>query len=137
MSAMKSFFSLKPLVIVSTAILVGLAGCVTTDTVQKHSYQTPSLDSVTVNVVRDQKFHIRDSVDDQNCPMQLSINNINVGRYVTNQQDNYYLSPDLYTFKATNCSGTTVFKVDLHRRQKLDLLLSIDGHGHPMIVDKQ
>lgn len=123
----------RPMKNLMIALMVaGLAGCAATDSVKKnHPYQDALDQSAQhVEVSRDHKVQ-------PNCPIIFSINDTNVGRFAANDRATYYLKPDHYTLTASNCTGTATFDVNIQADKNRVFLLSLDGHGHPMIVNKK
>lgn len=126
---------MKKLTVIS--FVACLAGCVTTANNEKNDlYGTPSEGTSLVKVSRDNKVWNGQLQGDNQCPTTLSLNNTKLAMYAVNQHENYYLKPANYTFKAQNCVGTATLSLDVAEQERI-LLLSIDGHGHPMIVKKK
>ncbi|MBS7814782.1 hypothetical protein J7560_05025 [Wohlfahrtiimonas chitiniclastica] len=113
-------------------MVAGLASCSATNSINRnHPYQN-AYDTTTkrIEVSRDHKVQ-------PNCPIIFSINDTNVGRFAANDHATYYLKPDHYTLTASNCTGTATFDVNIQADKNRVFLLSLDGHGHPMIVNKK
>ena len=113
-------------------MVAGLAGCAANHSVKKnHPYQDSlDQDAQLVEVLRDQKVQ-------PSCPIIFSINDTNVGSFAAYDTANYYLKPDHYKLQASNCIGTATFDVNIQADKNRVFLLSLDGHGHPMIVNKK
>ncbi|WP_246783039.1 hypothetical protein [Wohlfahrtiimonas chitiniclastica] len=113
-------------------MVAGLASCSATNLINRnHPYQN-AYDTTTkrIEVSRDHKVQ-------PNCPIILSINDIKVGHFLANDNAVYHLKPDDYTLKARNCMGTAISNVNIQEHKNRVFLLSLDGHGHPMIVSKK
>lgn len=121
-------------------ITLGLTACVS------QSYSKPQDlkfqqqakgNNVVLNVQRDGKLCDGEQADQQNCPINFYIDNIQAGRFYINNSANFHLKPESYNFKVKNCNENSCqsCEVDLapHALQQLKLQLSVDGSGRPLI----
>lgn len=121
-------------------ITLGLTACVSQpySKPQDLKFQQQSKgNNVVLNVQRDGKLCDGEQADQQNCPINFYIDNIQAGRFYINNSANFHLKPESYNFKVKNCNENSCqsCEVDLapHALQQLKLQLSVDGSGRPLI----
>lgn len=118
-----------------------IAGCATTLQKSSDVYKTKIDENNQVLVVtRDNKACADTSADPQKCPTVFYINDTNVGSYLANESNEYYLAPGQYEFQVSNCQGrcsTYDLKMTITKEiAPTNLLLSIDLKGKPFIIKK-
>ncbi|MNG46659.1 Outer membrane protein P5 precursor [compost metagenome] len=87
---------------------------------------------------RDGKLCAEDTAEQQNCPINFYIDNIQAGSFYANNSAKYYLKPETYNFKVKNCttgSDCQSCDVDLTVGQLAnnEFVLSVDSEGKPFI----
>ena len=123
-----------------TLITLGLTACVS------QPYSTPEHlkfqeqvkgSNVVLNVQRDAKLCDGETADQQNCPINFYIDNIQAGRFYINNNAKFQLKPESYNFKVKNCNENSCQScdVDLEPKalQNLNFNLSVDEMGQPLI----
>ena len=117
-----------------------MTGCVGFDSQPSQDFRVALDNARVVEVIRDGKSAISSSAESQDCPMVFYINNKKVGHFAIYQQDDFYLVPDVYTFRVKNCKGRSSFyslEVTIWPSSALrQFVLSLDGHGQPLIIEK-
>ncbi|PWD83604.1 hypothetical protein [Ignatzschineria cameli] len=97
-----------------------------------------STDKFLVNVERDRKIGDNSKLTENSCPIELYINDQNVGSYLINEHQQYYLSPGSYSFRVENCLGQkSVYDMDMsvnNSQYYQDYILSVDVKGKPFII---
>ncbi|ENV33831.1 hypothetical protein [Acinetobacter gerneri] len=132
--------------ILSLAVVASLTACSTIDSSQK--YQKPQhllfinkeVNSLPLQVSRDDKLCNDDKKDDQNCPIKFYIDDFKAGDFYINNKITYYLKPNEYSLTVKNCNT----KCDIYHTkinindtfQNVTLVLSIDENGKPFIINK-
>lgn len=121
-------------------ITLGLTACVSQPYSKPQDLkfqQQAKGNNVVLNVQRDGKLCEGEQADQQNCPINFYIDNIQAGRFYINNSANFQLKPENYNFKVKNCNENSCqsCEVDLapHALQQLQLQLSVDGSGRPLI----
>lgn len=95
-------------------------------------------DKFLINVERDRKVGNDSKLTESGCPTDLYINGKRVDSYLIYEQQQYYLSPGLYTFRVENCLGQeSIYDMDLSidsNQYYQNYLLSVDFKGKPFII---
>lgn len=122
-------------------ITLGLTACVSQPYYSKPQdlkfQQQAKRTNVVLNVQRDGQLCEGEQADQQKCPINFYIDNIQAGRFYINNSASFHLKPESYNFKVKNCKENSCqsCEVDLapHALQQLQLQLSVDGSGRPLI----
>ncbi|ENW48605.1 OmpA family protein [Acinetobacter baumannii] len=122
------------------AVSIGLSACA----VDNYSYpsklrfQEKSIKNTQViHVKRDDKLCAEDTAENQNCPINFYIDNIQSGSFYINNTAQYSLKPETYNFKVKNCTSQECQSCDVDLRTDLltdkNLILSVNDKGRPYI----
>ncbi len=124
-----------------TVLSLALGACSTVPNTTQPSnllFQTPSAGAKVLNVQRDDKLCGKDSLQRQNCPIELQIDGFKAGTFYVNTQAQYHLRPNTtYTLKAKNCTvncATAETQINTCANGELpQITLSRDEQDRPVI----
>lgn len=126
---------------VTTLLLtISLSACVSTSysTAEKLRFQDQKHGrNVALQVIRDSKLCADDALNEQDCPIQFFIDDINSGRYYINNKVNYFLNNESYNFKVKNCTDEcAVCETDLNPSEisQQTIKLTVDDQGLPFML---
>lgn len=121
---------------------LGMIGCATTQYSQPSDlrFQKDRAKHIQkIQIKRDAALCADDTTEQQNCPIELYIDNFKSGTFYINNSAHYYLKPETYNFKVKNCTTDECKSCDVDLNpQKLEnnhFTLSVDGNGHPFILN--
>ncbi|MFI8126506.1 OmpA family protein [Acinetobacter sp. ABJ-A23_2] len=124
------------------AVSIGLSACAVNNYSQPSGlrFQERSVSNTqVVNVKRDNKLCAEDTAENQNCPINFYIDNIQAGSFYINNTAQYRLKPETYNFKVKNCTSKECQScdVDLRADQLADknFILSVSDKGRPYILN--
>jgi len=94
-----------------------------------------------IQIRRDTKLCSEDTIEKQNCPIDLYINNFKAGTYYIENSATYYLEPGVHNLKAKNCTDKCLSdKLDINinnSNKDQYFILSVDEEGKPIIIQSQ
>ena len=134
-------------IIMATGLILSLSACSTFNTTQKFDkpenllFINKEIDSLPLQVQRDEKLCENEKKDDQTCPIKFYINDFKAGDFYTNNTATYYLKPAEYVLTVKNCKekcDTFHTKINVvNELPNVNLILSIDHEGRPFITNKK
>lgn len=125
----------------AVVVSMGVTACVSNQYLQptdlRFQKKTQENNQV-ITLKRDGTLCAEDTAEQQNCPINFYIDNIQAGSFYINNSAQYYLKPENYNFKVKNCTTGTDCQscdVDLAVDQLANnnFMLSVDGKGKPFI----
>ena len=129
------------------SLVLGLSACSSIQ--HKATFEKPThllfidkeINSLPVQVQRDERLCDGDKADDQNCPIKFFIDDFKAGEFYIHNTTTYYLKPNEYTLTVKNCKENCVTnhtKIQIDEKLPLvTLVLSIDENGKPFIINKK
>lgn len=99
------------------------------------------LNTIPLQVQRDEKLCDDEKVDDQDCPIKFFIDDFKAGEFYINNSTTYYLKPNEYDLTVKNCKD----KCDTYHTKitikdhipSVKIVLSLDENGKPFIINKK
>ncbi|WP_407500954.1 OmpA family protein [Acinetobacter baumannii] len=124
------------------AVSIGLSACAVNNYSHPSElrFQERSINNTQViSVKRDDKLCAEDVAENQKCPINFYIDNIQSGSFYINNTAQYHLKPETYNFKVKNCTAQEcqTCDVDLRPDQLSDknFILSVRDNGRPYIIN--
>ena len=129
------------------SLILGLSACASMQNTKDFEKPThllftdKEINSLPVQVKRDERLCDDEKADDQNCPIKFFIDDFKAGEFYINNTTTYYLKPNEYTLTVKNCKENCVTnhtKIQIDEKLPLvTLVLSIDENGKPFIINKK
>ena len=129
------------------SLILGLSACSSIQ--HKVNFEKPThllfadkeINSLPVQVQRDERLCGGEKVDDQNCPIKFFIDDFKAGEFYINNSTTYYLKPNEYDLTVKNCKD----KCDTYHTKitikdhipSVKIVLSLDENGKPFIINKK
>jgi len=128
-------------------IMTSLAACSTLSTHSKFDkpnnllFVNKELNTIPLNVQRDERLCEDDKADDQKCPIKFYIDDFKAGEFYINNTTTYYLKSNEYELTVKNCKEeckTYHTKINISEQLPIvNLILSVDHNGKPFIINKK
>ena len=129
------------------SLILGLSACASMQNTKDFEKPThllftdKEINSLPVQVKRDERLCDDEKADDQNCPVKFFIDDFKAGEFYINNTTTYYLKPNEYELTVKNCKGkctTYHTKIQINENLPLvNLILSVDENGKPFIINKK
>ena len=129
------------------SMVASLAACSTISSQSKFDkpnnllFNNKELNTLPLQVQRDERLCEDDKADDQKCPIKFYIDDFKVGDFYINNTTTYYLKPNEYELTVKNCKEQCqVFHTKINISEHLpnvNLILSVDHEGKPFIINKK
>lgn len=107
---------------------------------KKLLFQNNKIGYKTLNIQRDSKLCKDEDLKDQNCPIDLYIDDFKAGIFYINNKAKYHLNQDEHILLAKNClnnCSNNELKINLKNELKnVTYILSIDQNSNPIIINK-
>lgn len=133
--------------LIGLSMIIGLSACSTLAPQQKFNkpdnllFNNKELNTLPLNVQRDERLCEDDKADDQKCPIKFYIDDFKAGDFYINNTTTYYLKPNEYELTVKNCKEECkVFHTKINISEQLpttNLVLSVDHDGKPFIINKK
>ena len=99
------------------------------------------LNTIPLQVQRDERLCDDEKSDDQNCPIKFFIDDFKAGEFYINNSTTYYLKPNEYELTVKNCKE----KCDIYHTKvivgdnmpPIKIVLSLDKNGKPIIINQK
>ena len=99
------------------------------------------LNTLPLQVQRDERLCDDEKSDDQNCPIKFFIDDFKAGEFYINNSTTYYLKPNEYELTVKNCKE----KCDTYHTKiivgdnipPIKIVLSLDKNGKPIIINQK
>ena len=129
------------------SLILGLSACASMQNTKDFEKPThllftdKEINSLPVQVKRDERLCDDEKADDQNCPIKFFIDDFKAGEFYIHNATTYYLKPNEYELTVKNCKGNCVTyhtKIQIDEKLPLvNLVLSVDENGKPFIINKK
>ena len=131
----------------SLSLVTALSACSSLQTNNKFDKPTnllfidKDLNTLPVQVQRDERLCDDEKADDQDCPIKFFIDDFKAGEFYINNSTTYYLKPNEYELTVKNCKekcATYHTKIQVDEKLPLvNIVLSIDENGKPFVINKK